>query len=150
MRKVIAFALLTLLIVGFIWGNSMRSVEESSAQSAPVAENLRPVLDPTEKVEKPIFHDYIRKMAHVIEFFALGLAVAGFGVSLGSYLKKRLISMPVLMVLLVAVIDEYIQHFTGRGSLVTDVALDFVSALAGLLFVWVAVTVVLRIKNKNH
>lgn len=150
MRKVIAFALLTLLIVGFIWGNSLKTVEQSSNQSAPVADGLRPVLDPTEKVEKPIFHDYVRKLAHVIEFFALGLAVAGFGVSLSSYLNKRMISMPVLIVLLVAVMDEYIQDFTGRGSLVTDVVLDFVSALAGLLSVWLAIIIILKIKNKSH
>ena len=150
MRKVIAFALLCLLITGFIWGNSMRSVERSSAQSAPVADNLRPVLDPTEKMEKPVFHDYVRKLAHVVEFFALGLAVAGFGITLGAFIGKRLLSLPVLIVLFVAVMDEYIQHFTGRGSLVTDVILDFVSAVAGLLLAWVLCWLISRKKMRKE
>lgn len=136
MRKVIAFALLALLMICFIWGNSLKTVEQSADQSAPVAESLRPVLDPQEKIEKPVFHDFVRKLAHVVEFFALGVFVTGFAVSLVAYLKKTLVSMPILLVLSVAVIDEYIQHFTKRGSLVTDVVLDFAGALAGLGCAW--------------
>ena len=141
LRTVIIFALLVLMTVGFIWGNSMKSVEQSSAQSTPVAESLQPVLDPQEKMEKPDFHDLVRKLAHVAEFFTLGLFVLGFAVSLGAHLKRRFVSLPILMALFVAVGDEYIQHFTGRGSLVTEVVLDFAGSLAGMgvavLFLWV-------------
>ena len=136
MRKVIAFALMALLMIGFIWGNSLKSIEQSSNQSAPIAESLQPVLDPQEKIEKPVFHDFVRKLAHVVEFFALGVFAAGFAVSLGASLKKIFVSMPILLVLSVAVIDEYIQHFTKRGSLVTAVVLDFAGALAGLGCAW--------------
>lgn len=129
---VIVFALLILLTVSFIWGNSLKTVEQSSVQSTSVAELLRPVLDPHEKLEKSAFHNLVRKLAHVIEFFVLGLFVIGFSVSLGMYLKKSFVSMPILTVLFVAVGDEYIQHFTGRGSLVTDVVLDFAGSLAGM------------------
>ena len=76
---------------------------------------------------------YVRKLAHVIEFFALGLFVCGFAICLGDELSKRLISMPLLIVLSIAVADEWIQSFADRGSLVTDVVLDFTGALAGLL-----------------
>lgn len=141
LRTVIIFALLILLTVGFIWGNSLKTIEQSAAQSTPVAESLQPVLDPQEKMEKPDFHDFVRKLAHVAEFFVLGLFVLGFAVSLGAYLKKRFVSLPILMALFVAVGDEYIQHFTGRGSLVTDVVLDFAGSLAGMgiacLLLWV-------------
>ena len=107
MRKVIIFALLSLLMTGFIWGNSLMSVEQSGEQSSVVVETLHPVIDPNDKVGEPKFHDFIRKVAHVVEFFALGLSVAGFGISLGEYLGKRLISMPSLIVLVVAVTDEF-------------------------------------------
>lgn len=136
MRNIIAFALLILITVGFIWGNSLKTLDESAAQSTPVAESLQPVLDPQQKMEKPDFHDFVRKLAHVAEFFVLGLFVAGFAASLGAYLKKTFISLPILMTLFMAVMDEFIQHFTGRGSLVTDVMLDFAGSLAGLGVAW--------------
>ena len=132
MKKAFLFALLILITVGFIWGNSMKTVEQSSTQSTSVAELLRPVLDPREKLEKSEFHNLVRKLAHVVEFFALGLFVVGFSVSLGAYLERKFVSLPILMVLLVAVTDEYIQYFTGRGSLVTDVVLDFAGSLTGM------------------
>lgn len=138
MRNIITFALLILVTVGFIWGNSLKTRDESAAQSTPVAESIQPVLDPHEKIEKPVFHDLVRKLAHVTEFFVLGLFVAGFAVSLGTYLRKTFLSLPVLMVLFVAVMDEFIQHMTGRGSLVTDVMLDFAAALTALVLSWTA------------
>lgn len=141
MQKVSVFALLTLLIVGVIWGNSMQTVERSEAQSTQIAESLQPVLDAKEEMAEWEFHSFVRKLAHVTEFFLLGLAVAGFGMSLSVYLKKTLISLPILMVLFVAVTDEFIQHFTDRGSLVTDVVLDFVSAVVALGLVWLIVSV---------
>lgn len=129
----ILFAALSLLMVAFIWGNSLKSVSESSAQSSAVADKIQGVVDPQQKVEPDVFHNLIRKLAHVIEFFALGLFVCGFAICLGYELSKRLISMPLLIVLSIAVADEWIQSFADRGSLVTDVVLDFTGALAGLL-----------------
>lgn len=150
MRKVIAFALLSLLITGFIWSNSLMSVEQSGEQSSVVAETIQPVIDPNEKVEKPKFHDFIRKAAHVIEFLALGLSVVGFALSLGKYLGKNFVSMPILIVLSVAVTDEFIQHFTKRGSLVKDVVLDFAGGIAGLCLGWLLYFIVARVKRRRH
>jgi len=142
------FAALSLLTAAFIWGNSMKSIPESAAQSSQVAGTVRPVLDPQEKLEKPVFHDLIRKMAHVIEFLALGLLVGGFAVCLGLEQKKRLISLPVLIVLIVAVTDEWIQYFTDRGSRVTDVVLDFAGAVAGLLLAALTYIIIQKFKKK--
>ena len=124
---------MSLLTTAFIWGNSLPSIPDSAAQSTAVAETVQPIVDPQQKIESSTFHNYLRKAAHLAEFFALGLFVCGFTVCLGLELKKRLISLPILLVLLVAVGDEFIQHFSGRGSLVADVVLDFAGALAGLL-----------------
>ena len=132
MRKVIIFALLLVIIIGFIWGNSMKTVEQSSAQSTSIVDLLRPLLDPYGKLDRSEFHNLVRKLAHLVEFGVLGLLAVGFSASLGDYLEKRFVSLPILVVLLVAVIDEYIQYFTGRGSLVTDVVLDFSGALLGM------------------
>lgn len=143
------FVALSLLTVAFIWGNSLKSIPESAAQSSQVAESVRPVLDPQEKMEKTAFHDLVRKFAHVVEFLALGLFVGGFAICLGLELKKRFVSLPMLIALLVAVGDEFIQHFTKRGSLVTDVVLDFVGSLAGLLLIWLIFLILKRHMKKD-
>ena len=143
------FAVLSLLTVAFIWGNSLKNIPESAAQSSTVAEAVRPVLDPQEKLEPPAYHNLVRKLAHLVEFFVLGLFVCGFALCLGLELKKRLVSMPMLIVLIVAVADEFIQHFTERGSRVTDVALDFAGALAGLLLAALIYKCLVKYKNKS-
>lgn len=148
MQKVIVFAILSLLITGFIWGNSLKTIEQSKDQSTPVAETIQPVVDPQQKIPKPVFHEFTRKMAHVTEFFALGLSVGGFAVSLGAFLNKRFVSLPILVVLFVAVMDEFIQHFTKRGSQVTDVMLDFSGAVVGLGFLWLLCGLIFR--KKKH
>ena len=66
------FAILSLLTTIFIWGNSLKSIPESSAQSSAVADKVQGVVDPQYKVEPSIFHNLIRKLAHVIEFFCFG------------------------------------------------------------------------------
>ena len=142
------FAVLSLLNVAFIWGNSLPSISQSKAQSSAVAEKVQPIVDPQQKIEPPTFHKYLRKAAHLAEFSLLGLFVCGFTLCLGIELKKRLISLPVLIVLLVAVGDELIQHFSKRGSLVTDVVLDFFGALAGLLISAAVYRIVVKIKKK--
>ena len=142
------FAALSLLTTMFIWGNSLKSIPESSAQSSAVADKIQGVVDPQQKVEPSIFHNLIRKLAHVIEFFILGLFVGGFAICLGYELDKRLISLPMLIVLLIAVGDEWIQVYAGRGSLVTDVLIDFSGALAGLLMTAIVHQVILKFKTK--
>ncbi len=142
------FAILSLLTVMFIWGNSLKSISESSAQSSVIADKVQSVVDPQQKVEPPKFHNLIRKFAHGVEFFVLGLFVCGFTVCLGYEMNKKLISLPMLVVLLVAVADEWIQVYTGRGSLVTDVLIDFAGALAGLLMAAIVHQVILKFKTK--
>ena len=142
------FAVLSLLTVVFIWGNSLPSIAESKVQSTAVAEKVQPIVDPQQKIEPPTFHNYLRKAAHLLEFFVLGLFVCGFTICLGLELKKRLISLPVLIVLLVAVGDEFIQNFAERGSQVTDVVLDFAGALGGLLAAVLIYKIIQKIKKK--
>ena len=142
------FAVLSLLTVAFIWGNSLKSIPQSSAQSSAVADKVQSVVDPQQKIERPTFHNHIRKLAHLIEFFALGLSVCGFTLCLGYECKKRLISLPLLIVLLIAVGDEFIQSFTGRGSMVSDILLDFAGALAGLMVSALIYRIILKFKTK--
>ena len=129
-RETALFGILAMLTILFIWGNSCLSKELSGASSGVVTRFLRSIFDPNGKIPVEIFHHFVRKAAHFIEFAALGLFVGGFFLSLRAQ-KGTFVSLPILILLSVAVLDEYIQFFTGRGSAVTDVILDFCGALTG-------------------
>lgn len=139
-KWMLLFAVLSLAVIAFIWGNSLQSIEKSGGQSKVLSDVVKPQVDPGNKVDPYKFENFLRKCAHLLEFSALGICVAGFTVNLGRLKSKRFVSLPFLIVLCVAVIDEYIQHFAGRGSAVTDVVLDFAGAAFGLsvavLFCW--------------
>ena len=134
-RWLIVFAVLSLVIIAFIWGNSMQSLETSGEKSKVLTEVVKPKVDPENKMESYVVENFLRKCAHLLEFMALGICVGGFTVNLGRLRKERYLSMPLLIVLVVAVNDEFIQSFTGRGTAVTDVVLDFGGAVLGLVLV---------------
>lgn len=69
------FALLSLLTVALIWGNPLKAIPQSSAQSTAVAQTVQPIVDSQQRVEPPVFHSAIRKLAYLAEFFALGFFV---------------------------------------------------------------------------
>ena len=131
-RAIVLLSILTGLMIAFIWGNSCLSREESGAQSGSLTAFLIGILDPNGCIPVEKFHHFVRKMAHFTEFALLGGLMGGLFWRIGRLTGQQLRSLPVLLVLLVAVTDEYIQYFTGRGSMVTDVVLDFAGALFGL------------------
>ena len=137
--RVVLFALLSLLVTGFIFSNSLRSRSDSKAQSDVLADAVESAVfqdgEVGEELEKRISL-LVRKAAHFVEFAGLGLCLGGLAAAL-----ERLRGYPVwgwmlFASLLVGVLDELIQSFTGRHSAVGDVLLDFSGALFGLLAVW--------------
>ena len=135
----ILYATLSVLIICFIFGNSLKDGTESSLQSARVAEILRQILDPGRKIEEGLFHFYVRKAAHFTEFAALGCCLNGTAVSLRKQRNHLDFLKPLFIAVSVAMTDEFIQRFTGRTSSVRDVMLDSLGALFGILVVSVSV-----------
>lgn len=132
-RKRIGTVLLLLAILAalaFIWGNSLESAVESSLKSGRVRELIEPLLELLVGQGNVTDH-MVRKLAHLTEFAVLGalllLLTAAFRVRLQSVLNCQ------FFLLLAALTDETIQLFTGRGSQVRDVWLDFAGGTAGLL-----------------
>lgn len=133
-RKRIGTVLLLLAILAalaFIWGNSLESAVESSLKSDRVRELIEPLLELLVGQGNVTDH-MVRKLAHLTEFAVLGallllLTAAAFRVRLQSVLNCQ------FFLLLAALTDETIQLFTGRGSQVRDVWLDFAGGTAGLL-----------------
>lgn len=125
--------LLILLTVGFIFYNSAQPVKASNEQSTKVAETIGG--KPKEEYEKPAdwraFVSHVRKAAHAVEFFALGLELSLLFLWA---VRKGALPQAVWNVLscalAVAVADESIQILSGRGPKVQDVLLDFCGAAA--------------------
>lgn len=130
--KTIIIVVLAALFVAFIWGNSVKSQEESSAQSRAVSNFLRQILDPAGIIPVYKFHHFVRKAAHFVEFAVLGGLIGCMFQAIRSRTGRGFYVLPVIMVVLVAVLDEYIQTFTGRGNRVSDVLLDCYGGLFGL------------------
>lgn len=140
---------LTIFIIAFIFHNSLQDSKTSNAISDSVAEVIRPILDPQEKVKEKTFHQFTRKLAHGIEFCALGCSGGGLmftsrrktvhGTQEGADSRRGIsLSTALLFLLGTAVIDEYIQSFTGRTSSVKDILIDFGGGVTGLSLVSLA------------
>lgn len=134
--RVVAFGILSLAMAAFIWSNSLLDGTASGAQSGYWAAILKPILDPFAKMDTAAFHSWLRKAAHFTEFAVLGYLVGVFSGYLGVLRNKIYIPLPLLLTLLVAVSDEFIQRFTGRGSSVSDVVLDYTGAVTALGVLW--------------
>ena len=123
---------LSLLIIGFIFYNSLQGSQESSAMSGRVMALLKPILDPWDRIPEDTFHWLVRKLAHFTEFFVLGLSLCALSGRMIWKSPPMTWYAPAILALLVAMTDEFIQRFTGRTSALKDVAIDLVGALAGI------------------
>lgn len=146
----IIFTILSLLLICFIFSNSAQPREKSAAQSMSIVSILKPFLDPHDRIQEGVFHNYIRKAAHFAEFAALGFSLMGLSDCLPWKRKKQRLLMPLLASLFVAVTDEIIQIFSPlRGPGVKDVLLDFCGAAFGVACMAVLLLLVHRLKNKK-
>ena len=141
--------LLTVMTVGFIWTNSCMPKEVSGEQSGFWMRLLQPILNPNGRIPEADFHQAIRKAAHFAEFAMLGFLVGGLFAAVAARAGKRFWSLPILLVLLVAVLDEYIQFFADRGSAVTDVILDFTGGLTGIALAAIVTLWILKKRGRK-
>ena len=135
-KRKTAALILTLLLVcnlGFIWGNSLVSKAGSRDLSLNVLHLLPGFLQALIPDKETLLH-LVRKAAHFTEFACLGGLSAGL---LALFRKVRFHPVAHLWTagFFVAAIDETIQIFTGRGSQLQDVWLDFAGFATGLVLV---------------
>ena len=140
--------ILIVLTVGFVFNNSAKPTAESQQASAVVAETIQEVAQKTTSNEGQttlVSVRYLRKAAHAVEFFALGLELAAFSIIIGrrKYSFQKFWNV-LSMALAVAVADESIQIFSGRGPKVQDVLIDLGGAAVGILltllvhYIWIS------------
>ncbi len=138
------FSLLTLFSIVFIFSNSLKNGEESYEQSKGLVEFIESIFDPDDKIPTEDFNFSVRKASHFLEFALLGFSFCS-AVALACYTTgKYNICMPLLFGLFVAVIDEFIQGFTGRSSMVSDVLIDFAGVIFGVLVSRLAISLNFR------
>ena len=111
----------------FIWSNSMVGKEGSASLSRTVTAWLN-------GIGIPVTEHFVRKAAHFCEFGLLGCELMLL-FWLRSGVRFQNLCNAAFAALLSAVTDETIQIFSGRGSQVQDVVLDFSGALTGILLV---------------
>lgn len=123
---------LTVLLVVFIFSNSLANGSQSSSLSGRVTALINGVLS---SLGLPQLTEHlVRKLGHFAEFALLGLSATW---CLRTYTAQYLrhMSLPLLFGLLTAGSDETLQLFSpGRSSSVVDVWIDFGGVCAGLLF----------------
>lgn len=145
MTAVIAVSVLTLAVTVFIFLNSLDGVDESERKSGWVLEVLRPVFGQFVGEDNVTEH-FIRKLAHFTEFGMLGCSLAGLCALLGRRGLQDAFNCA-FAGLAVAVTDETIQIFSGRGSQVMDVLLDFSGAVSGIIVIWLVLAATAKLKR---
>lgn len=118
---------LILLTVCFIFSNSMESIPDSREKSEGLLSRLRLLLEFFVGKGNATNH-LIRKLAHFVEFFALGTELCAL-----CLLWCKPLLWTLFAGLLTALTDETIQIFYDRGSQVQDVWLDFSAVVTTVL-----------------
>ena len=137
LRLLLRLALIATLC--FIWSNSMVGKEGSASLSRTVTAWLN-------GIGIPVTEHFVRKAAHFCEFGLLGCELMLlFWLRSGVHFQN--LCNAAFAALLSAVTDETIQIFSGRGSQVQDVVLDFSGALTGILLVSLIISLIEKRKS---
>lgn len=146
---VITRILLLVLIfatLAFIFTQSSLSKKKSSQQSEAVGDVLEEIIPPDTK-PGAVIHKNIRKIAHFVEFWALGAEVAVYSLLFVKRAKFSLLTLP--LALATALLDETVQIFSKRGPSISDVWLDFSGFLCASALVYGIALLISFIRRKT-
>lgn len=152
-NKVIIVILIAavLCIVGMIFSNSLKEKDESTEQSMVlvnyISDKFFPYADARE-IEN--LHHYVRKGAHLTEYSCIGIILAVIARRIEKVTGRKYICFPLLVGLMVAVADEYIQNFNDRSSEVQDVIIDFGGVAAGVAAVMIICLITDKIRRRRY
>lgn len=129
-------------VLVFIFSNSLKTGEQSSAQSSKVVDTVQDavaIVAPQSPIATATGEDYdalhslIRSMAHFGEFALLG--ALGVWCALSYTHKKPFVFFPLIGVVIVPILDEVLQSFvSSRGSEIKDVLIDIAGGMSGMIF----------------
>ncbi len=140
----VASLVVSILMVAFIFVNSSLPADDSAETSGGLLSIVNGIFVYL-GIDFELSHNMLRKIAHFVEFFAVGASLLWVTAAFTKKIKSHIVK-PAFVSLLVAVIDETIQLFpAGRSSQVSDVVLDFAGAVCGIMLIWLLV----YLKNKK-
>ena len=150
MKRFVFWMRLTLVVLMllFIWGNSMLPGNMSNMESGFVLRLIRPVVSALQRLMAALGNScsqeyLVRKLAHFGEFMVLGVLMVILFLREDGHCRFLL---PAALCLAVALVDEGIQILSqNRGPSLKDVSLDFCGACAGLLLTAAVLAVVRQI-----
>ena len=135
----------------FIFHNSAMIASASGALSYKVAVFITRHLERfgIGAINFPLFHHYVRKLAHFTEFAGLGILVY-IACHMAPLFHNRFLTF-FLFLLAVPFTDETIQRFyAGRSSQLSDMLIDGSGFLAGGFFALLLILIIYGIKNPDH
>ena len=152
------FTALCLATYAFIFYNSARTGEESSAQSGSLVAWIQRVfktIAPNSFIANAQGKDYeklhsiVRTLAHFAEFGLLGASLIW---CFASYTRRGFwFIVPLALILLSPVLDECIQLFaSARVADVKDLIVDTVGGYAGALFAWITVVIASAVQKRRN
>ena len=147
-RKIIVFVIPVLLIVAFIFSNSLKNSEESNKDSGVIVEVVEEIAEQIAPNNQLNWNYIVRKSAHLFEFFVLGVCAILFFFQLKPKAKFGIL-YAFIFVILIASADEFIQRFTGRTSCLEDVVIDVCGASIGIVFILLLSLLKKRIEQKK-
>lgn len=147
--KALILTVVSVLIIAFIFRNSLQDAEQSTLESSFVGELINKMMS-FFGIDTASLRDMalpLRKAAHFTEFFILGTSLYfTFSAYMIKNVKKAVLSL--VFGFCVACIDETIQIFSpGRASQFTDVLIDTSGVLCALLIF--SLFAFLKEKRKN-
>ncbi|HIZ41549.1 MAG TPA: VanZ family protein [Candidatus Gemmiger excrementigallinarum] len=150
----VIFTIALLACIAYIFRNSLQTGAESSLRSQAVMMKVNETLGRVHL--GPLSEHLIRKIAHFLEFAMEGfLLMLCLRVYTAHFVRHM--SWPLLIGMGTALMDETIQLFIpNRTSMVTDVWIDMLGVVAGLLVALIILLIVrvvmafARIKRENR
>ena len=144
-KKIIVLGILVWLIIMFIL--SIQSPKGTSELTYFLKKSLLRLLQLDWNEGKKYWWfeiGHLRKIAHSIEYFALGMFVAVLT-------RKRKIWFPIVTCFLISILDQLIKGIIPTREFdVTDLPFDFIGYFGGIVIVYLVCFIVRSIKNQKN
>lgn len=158
----VALTFLCIGLVAWIFSNSLQPAEKSAEQSTGVMDVLQRVflvIAPNSTIATATgetydrIHKIVRIIAHFCEFALLGALLVWCWRSYTA--RKVFLFIPLALGLIIPVVDEILQSFTGgRAMQFVDILVDVAGGICGGAFafftVWIAGKIVEKKKRKGE
>lgn len=144
--------LLLLATLIFIFGNSLKNVDQSKNDSQHVTHvigNLPPVQQAIEKevISEGILEETVRSLAHFFEFAVLGTEIMMLIFLLQGSCHIKYYLFVVLICFILGLTDEIIQSFNDRATEAIDVVKDVLGSAFGAFCIYI-ISILIKKKRK--